>query len=111
MTAVNQNFTMYAGDSKEINVTITEAGNIVNLNGVTATWDMKRNRGESTNILSKSINNGISINSPSSGVVIIKLIPGDTENLRGSFHHKLEITDTLSNNSTVLVGEIIIEKA
>lgn len=104
VTAKNQNFEMYAGDTKNIEVTI--AG--VNLTGASVKWALKRTVYEADAVISKDTTGGISITNASGGVFVIALAPGDTTSLSGDYYHEAEITDSASNVSTVFTGKATI---
>jgi hypothetical protein len=112
MTAVNQNFELYSGNSRTLEIEITgQDGSILNITDITAKWAMKRNPYLTENDVLKTTSNGILITDPVNGKLQIKLLPEDTEEMFGEFHHELEITDVPGNVSTVMVGTVTLIKS
>ena len=112
MTANNQNFQMYAGDSKNIVVTCRqEDGKDLNLTGATIKWVLKKTVLAGTNDLSKATGSGITITDAVKGKFEIKLNATDTTSLLNSYYHKAEVTDSSGNVSTVLVGNAKFDKS
>jgi hypothetical protein len=107
MTINNQNFEMYSGDSKIINVIVTNTdGSSLDLTGATIKWGVIKN---SSRIIYKDTTSGIAINIPMTlGRFTITLNPSDTANISGIFAHEAEITDSVGDVSTVFTGVIKI---
>lgn len=104
MTALKQSFNMYAGDSKEIIISVTdETGSTLSLLGATVKWLLKNN----SMSISKDTTNGITINGSD---ININLEPSDTISLSGMYEHEVELTDSLGNVSTVTKGTVNIIK-
>lgn len=99
MTMINQDFTMYSGDSKYLRFSIA---NVENLNDLTIVWGLRKNRYRKSEILTKT---GTVID----GMVQIKLEPEDTEGINGTFYHECEVTDLQGNVSTVFTGECTLK--
>lgn len=96
MTATNQNFYMYAGDTKNLNISVTnDDGSPLDLTGCTITWVLKKNNSE----LVKTTTNGV-----------IELEPSDTSDLYGIYPHECELTDQTGNVSTIFIGKVTIDK-
>lgn len=109
MTETGQKFTMWSGDTKVLEVTITDAsGNAVNLTGATISYVLQRSVG-STVTISKTTDDGISITDASGGVFQITLDASDTASLSGSYYHECQITDTSGNVSTVFTGTVTMK--
>ncbi|RMG96176.1 MAG: hypothetical protein D6706_10635 [Chloroflexi bacterium] len=107
MTKTAQNFTMWSGDSKLIQVMVTDsAGNSVALAGATIEYVIKDSVNGTTRV-SKSTSNGITI---SGNTFTITLDPADTAGLSGQYYHEAQITDVAGNVSTALVGNIVINE-
>ncbi|MFQ8550182.1 hypothetical protein [Acinetobacter baumannii] len=104
MTAENQNFEMYQGDTKNIRFLIEDES--LDLTGTTVKWVMTPFR-KSEALLTKSTTDGISV---VEGKVIVKLNASDSVGLLGMYEHEVEITDQLGNVSTVLRGKITIKE-
>jgi hypothetical protein len=103
VTAINQNFMMYAGDSKNLVVTMPE-----DLTGCTVKWGLRQRMYSTENLLSKTTNDGISINGTE---ISIKLAPEDTQTLAGTYYHECEVTDQLNNVSTIFTGMVTISRS
>lgn len=113
MASINQDFTMYEGNSKRINVTLTEAdGSPVNLIGSTIRWVLKKNVYDATTLIIKDTNLGIVADADlTTGKFTIKLVPADTNGHVGTLYHEAELEDSLGNITTILTGNITIQKA
>lgn len=109
MTATAQDFTMYAGDSRLIPVTVTNtAGTAKNLTGATVEWAMYL-MNSATPSATKESGDGIEFVAASDGTLEIALDPADTENLRPhTYYHEAKVTDSSGNISTVLTGFITL---
>lgn len=109
MTALNQNFTMFSGDTKLVIIPVTKPDkSAADLNGASAKWILQDEDGV-TNVLSKQSPETIAI--VNSNEIQIKLLPNDTKDLIGTFYHECEITDQAGNVSTVSTGFITIVKS
>jgi hypothetical protein len=99
VTAINQNFSMIAGDTKSLIATMSE-----DLSGASVRWVIKKNVNSTENILLKA--------STVSGTdITIKLDPADTLSLVGTYYHECEVTDQQNNVSTVFTGMCLINKS
>jgi hypothetical protein len=109
MTAINQNFDMYAGDSKNIVISVVdEANKPLNVEGVTVKWILRPTQPiTAPNILDKTTPEI----ETAEDKVTIKLLPQDTETLYGNFYHEAELTDQIGNVSTIMVGSIKINRS
>ena len=115
MTSEDQNFEIYAGESKVITVSVKEAGIAVNLTGATdIRWVVKRNEDDATALITKTLASGITTLDQilHAGEFTITLDPEDTEDLGGaSYYHEAEVTDSAGDPSTVTRGILTIKKA
>lgn len=102
MTKKNQDFEMFAGNSKDIIITMADSSG---LSGATIKWVLKKSVNGQL-ITMKTVGGGISI-----GLTFftVRLNPADTEGLSGRFYHEAELTDVLGNVSTVTTGHVTIE--
>jgi hypothetical protein len=98
----NQNFTMYSGDTKILNFTVTMTGV---LTGSTIKWVLGKG---STIYITKTTISGINISGDKTFTVTIN--PVDTASLYGTYLHEAEITDADGNVSTVAIGKVVITK-
>jgi hypothetical protein len=111
MGTIRQSFVMTAGNTKKMNVTITNAvGQAIDLTGVSLTWVLKR-MVTSPITLEKTNASGITITDPKKGKCTIVLQPADTKNLSGNMYHELQLIDGLGDVSTPFVGNIYFEKS
>jgi hypothetical protein len=101
-------FEMYSGDSKTIEVAITDAdGNAVMLTGATAIYTIREAITSTTALVTKATGgSGITI---SGSTVTITLAAADTASLAGTYYHELEITDTGGNVSTAFQDVVTIK--
>ena len=111
MTSINQDFTMYAGDSKTLTVTVTDgAGAAKNITSATITWKMLEEQGGTVK-LTKTVGSGIALTTPSSGIFTVTIAAADTSAfLAGQYYHEAEVTDSGSLVSTVLTGTITLKR-
>ena len=110
MTETGQNFTMWSGDTKVLEVTITDSdGAAVDLTGATISYVLQRNVNSAAATISKTTDDGISITDASGGVFQITLDASDTASLSGSYYHECQITDASGNASTVFTGTVTMK--
>ncbi|MDR7237106.1 hypothetical protein J2Y02_001717 [Neobacillus drentensis] len=104
----NQNFSMYAGDSKSIIIPVTkDDGSPLNLTGAAVKWGVRKRESSTTNDILKE-SPAITV---SGSEITISLAPVDTETLTGSYYHECELTDQQGNVSTLFVGLVTITKS
>lgn len=108
MTATNQNFTMYSGNSKNIVANLT--GDSLNMSGASFTWVAKENDVSDVTLLTKTNTNG-GITLPGGNQIKIALTPSDTQTLEGSYYHECNMVDVNGNPSTLFVGTMTIKKS
>ncbi len=115
MTIENQNFEMYAGDTKQVYISISDEdnGGQMDLTGVTIAWVLYDPNLDSV-LLTKTTVSGIIIPSPTiSGICVISLLPADTELIRPAnwYIHETEVTDVVGNIVTVTKGFVNIKRS
>lgn len=114
MALTSQDFTLYSGDTSILEFTLTEQDGTtpLNLDGLSAiNWAFSKIRptGYGARILQKTLASGVTIINSELGRVDVALAPVDTATLKaGQYHHELEVTDLLSNVTTVAVGTMTI---
>ena len=91
----NQNFTITAGDYTQIVAPVyTDSTNTTvesDLHTGLVEWHMKGLKG--INLISKSTVNGITVNTPESGYIVVEIIEEDTAGLTsGDYYHIAEFT-------------------
>ncbi len=111
MTMLNQNFSMWAGNTRYISVSVTEDDDTTpkDLTDAHILWIM-REYGEEDSLLEKTTDDdGVQINDPpTDGIFTIILKPEDTVDLSGIYHHRAIVTNQHGEVSTVLMGSAII---
>lgn len=104
MSIPGQNFEMFQGDTKDIEITVTdENGALLDLSSYDSiNWVVYRPTTKET-VLSKNLSNGITV--PSLGIIQISLTPADTELITPMIYsHECEINSGASVTSTVCTG-------
>jgi len=113
MTKLAQNAEIWAGDYKDLVVTITGSdGSGYSLAGASVTWILEASPG-SGSLLRKfsegsSAASGMTI---STSTLTISLSPTDTQSLEGVYYHEAEAKDSASRATTLLVGTLKINKS
>lgn len=111
MTKENQNFTMWSGDDKTLEVTVVdENGSVQDITGMTIDWHLARKVTTSALVQKATGGSGIVISDGSAGVFQITLSAADTDDLSGKYYHEAQVTDSSGNISTVTVGTITINR-
>lgn len=102
------NFSMYAGDTKTLTVTVKDAdGDAVAITSATIAWQALESIGEDIAI-SKSTASGIAITSASGGIFTVSIVAGDTSFMSGDYYHEAQITFSDSSVMTVLTGTMTV---
>lgn len=104
------NFSMYTGDTHYLPVPVTDNGVIVDLTGTTVKWVIQRYETSTTSLVYKdTVNGGITITNPASGVFTINLLSNDTKNLvPGDYYHEASVIDASQNVSTIMTGIVTL---
>lgn len=103
----NQNFEMVAGTTKILMIHVTkEDGSDLNINNCQIRWTMT----DGSQSVSKNTPGSITVTNATGGLFEIKLLPADTDALRGEFYHECEITDASGDVSTLFTGEIKVKR-
>lgn len=107
-----RDFSMAAGDSKTLSVSVTEQSDdaATNIAGAAIAWKAARSM-RTTAAISKSTSSGIVITSGSGGTFDITLDPADTSSLKGDYYHEAQITFSTGEVATVLRGLMTIDPA
>jgi hypothetical protein len=100
MTAVNQNFSMYQGESKNL---IVSVDGVTDLIGATLKWGLRKRESSTINDILKESEITVS-----GTEITIPLKPPDTETLLGTYFHECELTDQQGNVSTLFTGIVTI---
>lgn len=105
-------FTMFAGDSKVLVVTIVDDdGAAVNITGAAIKWQAARTVSDSSALISKTTDSpgGVAITDGADGEFEVTLDEADTDDLDGLYYHEAEITMS-GDTSTVLTGYMVVEQ-
>jgi hypothetical protein len=105
-----EDFTMYAGDDKRLEVTVLdEDGVAVTLAGAQAIkWKLAKSP-RSAVIASHSLVDGnVSVIDAAAGRFNVLIDPADTESLSGLYYHEAELTDSAGNVGTCMAGTVTI---
>lgn len=111
MTKTAQNYTIYAGDTVELSVSVTDSitGAAKNITGATIKWVLYNSR-SSTATLTKTTASGITITDGVGGLYIITATPVETAAITPDiYYHESEITDSGGRVSTVFTGNITVK--
>lgn len=108
---VTTNFTMYAGDTRRIEVTVVEGSLPVDLTGATIRWGLSSDATNSGSVtVLKNIGSGIDLLDGPGGRYLITLSPADTAaSVPGKYYHESEVVEADGTVSTVLIGFITIK--
>jgi hypothetical protein len=101
---MNQNFEMYAGDTKYLDYSIIMDGVLA---GSTIEWVLFDGAGVLK--VTKATSSGITITGDRT--FRVTLSPSDTTSLLGVYSHETEVTDASTNVSTVSAGTVLIRKS
>ena len=106
------NFTMFAGDTKLLQVVINNvAGNPIDITGTLVRWQLAKNVKADPALIHKSVDGGgVTIVDGPNGRFDVLLDPLDTLPLIGSYYYEAEIDDG-GVISTVLTGTVQINQA
>jgi len=107
-----QDFTMLAGEDRDINFTIWEDDTDTtrkNINNYDFTWIMQPNeRSAVPTIIKTSGSLTITITDAGSGKLTVPLGSADTLSIEGTYYHELEGVDTLGRAVKPAIGHITI---
>lgn len=110
MAFVDQNFTVWAGETKNINIVVEDStGNPLDLTDIeNAIWVLQKSILRDSPALIKTLDNGIEVVNAAEGLLRVKLEPADTEELAGYYYHEAELRDSFGNVSVILTGRALI---
>lgn len=108
-------FTMKAGDTKRLTMTITEADQTTRIDLTEATVKWWASKGtvdqfSRSPILKKSMGEGIEDVALIDGEFMVMLEPADTAGLNGTYYFEVEITDAFGNVSTPIFDTFTVSK-
>lgn len=108
-------FEMFAGDTKRLHFTLTSgppSSAPLDIQETTIRWQASKGtlaRFSALPVLTKTNGNGLEVTDAFSGALTVELLPADTESLKGTFYHELEVIDASGDVSTAFVGEFVIK--
>ena len=115
MTAINQDFTMHAGDTKILILTVKdEDGDIINLTGLqSAQTVIKKYPNSTTALVTKTLAAADIANpAPTTGVLSVTIAAADTSSFSaGEYYHETRMKDTNSYIGTIVTGTITVKDA
>lgn len=101
MTASNSFFRMYAGERKNLIITVDD---MTDLSGFSVTWALMENEESTSYLIEKS-----SAINTSANVISVPLLKEDTSTLEGDYYYQCKVTDSNGEDSVVAVGEVKIK--
>lgn len=94
------------GNSTELNIAILDKDTDLayNLGGVTsAVYEVSKRVGTATPVITKTLGSGVTITTPSTGIVVVTLSDAETASLPvGEVYHQLTITESSGTVAVVL---------
>lgn len=98
-------FTMYSGDTKVLEVTVRDPqGAVVDITGKAITWALSPTVNSSSNLIDKTVGDGLTIINGAAGRYNVLLNPIDTVDLQGSYYHE-SLLDDNGTISTIMAGK------
>lgn len=108
MAAVQQDFTMWAGNKVTFQVTVTdEDGAAVNISGFAISWVLRMYALATEDLVVKTVGAGVTLTNPTQGVFTVALDSEDTIDLAGNYYHEAARTDA-GSETTYLTGTVTI---
>jgi hypothetical protein len=113
MTISGQNFEMYQGETKTIEILVLdENGQAADLTPYVLNDDIQwtaYNRTTKATVIHKSLGDGISVPVTTSGIIIVSLLPLDTESVNPNIYgHECQIASSASDVAIVTTGIVNI---
>jgi len=110
MTTENQNFTIWAGDDKDVRFFVTGITNPADVDA--AEWEAEQVEGGATVITKTKAGGGITVTGATGGIyVTVALAAVDTTDKQGLYLHELELTDTGGHSETVAAGRMRVRRS
>jgi hypothetical protein len=109
MTEQNQDFEMWEGEAKTLDVAEVDDTDI---SGQTITWILADEVGQEPEITKDNDGNGgVNIDAGATGEFEITLDPSDTQDISGRFYHEARLDDGSGTESVLFTGEAIIHQS
>ncbi|MFQ5647250.1 MAG: BppU family phage baseplate upper protein [bacterium] len=102
---------LYRGDSRTLEVTVSDENGPANLTGSTVKFSVKKKKGDTAYIIKKSTTDPSEINivDAVNGKLEIYLIPDDTQDVAiASYHFDVEVETSTNKIYTVVAGKLSI---
>jgi hypothetical protein len=105
---LNQDFTMSAGDTCQVKVTVTKSnGAAFNLTGYSVTWVSRPEwNSDAPNLVTKQTGAGVTITDAANGRLTIDLGPADTADLAAGRYFHGAVVSGSGNVYSLLVGDL-----
>lgn len=98
-------FTMYRGDSKILNITVTDGDGVaVDIDDAERVIFAVFGRDEDTPVLTKALGDGVTV---AGNIITVTLDAADTDTLLGNYTFEVEIVDGDGLTSTVIQGTAV----
>ena len=105
-----QNFTMFAGDDLQITVPVVDerTGESIDISQATSIkWSLARSVNGPA-IIEKTLDNGISVNTPTS--FLFNIMNTESDPLQGAYHHEAEVVTSQGFVYTVMSGRVTVNR-
>jgi Ethanolamine utilization protein EutJ (predicted chaperonin) len=108
----SQDFSMYAGDSRNLIVTVTDPNNnVINITGATIKWVLV-NGDQVVRYKDNQSAGGITITNATNGQFQVSITSNDTTSLPpGTYQHEARMIDSSGNSSLLFTGNVTISKS
>ena len=122
MPAVNQDIGVaepfVQGDSLTLSIPVFQSDGTTpeDITGTAIRWEAQRLIGGvpvvvDPPLVAKAVGSGITITDGPGGVFEVAIVPADSEDLAGAYHHEAEVTFVGGVVSTVLTGRWVVQRA
>lgn len=109
MTEVNQDFDLHAGNSRVLEVSVTDKSDtsVLDLTGVTTlTWVMSNKPGGTAEV-TKTLGSGVVITDAVNGILQVTLVDTDTKDVTpGRYYHEVFMIDSSARPFTITIGNV-----
>lgn len=104
-TAIQSNFSLYKGEDVVVTDSMTP---VTNITGWSLQFTLRKNYGDATALVTKTVGAGITVTDATNGVFKITLASADTANLAlGNYVYDVERTD-VGNRTVLSIGNLNI---
>ena len=114
MTKLNQDVSMFSGDTHRLNVTVDDGAVppvALDITGFTIWWQAARQKSDgrfvkSTSLQKDTLGGGVVITDGPNGQFQVVLSPADTEGISGTFYHEAQLRWKLSNGACAIIQQL-----